>query len=122
MFLNCSNHSSSNWCAKQIHAAQQWGEIIDYAFPNVPENADETVIRNMSEKMVTEIIALQPTIVMCQGEFTLSYMVISGLLKNGISVAAACSQRKVTELQKADGTTEKKSFFQFIRLREFHNY
>ncbi|MBR6769757.1 MAG: hypothetical protein IKM28_00665 [Lachnospiraceae bacterium] len=119
MLLNCSNHASKNWNPEQLKAAAQWGEIVDYSFPIVPATADEADINRMAEDMVKEIKTMQPSAVMCQGEFTLSYMMIMKLLQSGIKVVAACSDRQVEERVLADGNIEKKVVFQFIRFREY---
>ena len=74
MLLNCSNHISKNWSEKQLKAASQWGEIIDYPFPQVPAIADEVYISKQADDIVKDIRSMQPSVVMCQGEFTLSYI------------------------------------------------
>lgn len=56
---------------------------------------------------------------MCQGEFTLTYAIVTRLKKNGITVFAACSRRGTEEIRNADGSTQKKVLFSFERFREF---
>ena len=119
MLLNCSNHVSKNWNSEQLKAASQWGEIVDYPFPSVPATADEAYINQLAENIVENIKVMEPFAVMCQGEFTLSYMIITKLLQSGIKVIAACSERKVEESILDDGNTEKRVIFQFIRFREY---
>lgn len=119
MLLNCSNHNSKNWKPEQLKAATQWGEIVDYPFPCVLATADEKDISKMAENIVRNIKMMQPSAVMCQGEFTLSYLIITKLLQSGIKVVAACSERKVEESVLPDGNIEKKAIFQFIRFREY---
>lgn len=119
MLLNCSNHISKNWSAEQLKVASQWGEIIDYPFPQVPAIADEAYISKLADDIVKNIRSMQPSAVMCQGEFTLSYVVITKLLESGIKVIAACSERKTEEVILANGNVEKRVVFQFIRFREY---
>lgn len=119
MLLNCSNHASQKWNIEQRKAAGKWGEIVDYPFPNVPANADETYIAEQAAVIAEDIKALQPSAVLCQGEFTLSYVLITKLLKTGIPVVAACSERKVEETVLADGSTEKRAAFHFVKFREY---
>lgn len=119
MLLNCSNHVSKNWNSEQLKAASQWGEIVDYPFPCVTATADEADINRLAEDIVENIKIIEPSAVMCQGEFTLSYLIITKLLQSGIKVVAACSERKVEEFVLADGNTEKRVNFQFIRFREY---
>lgn len=119
MLLNCSNHISKTWSAEQLSAAKKWGEIIDYPFPNVSAFVDEIYIDKYAEDIVNTIQRMQPSAVMCQGEFTLTYAIITKLLQKGIKVFAACSERKVQESVLPDGSVEKKSVFQFVRFREY---
>ncbi len=117
MFVNCSNHPAETWSEDQRAAAQIYGEIVDYAFPNVPAEADEAMIAALGEKVSGEIAALHPAMVMCQGEFTLVYQIVSRLKDHGIPVAAACTERKVVLEQQKDGSVRKLSNFRFVRFR-----
>lgn len=119
MLLNFSNHASKNWNAEQVKAATQWGEIVDYPFPCVPAAADETEINRIAEDIVKNIKKMQPSVVLCQGEFTLSYLIITKLLQSGIKVVAACSERNVEETVLSNGNIEKKVIFQFVKFREY---
>lgn len=121
MFLNCSNHSSDKWTDEQIKAAKDYGIdlIRDYVFPSVPAYVDEKEIEEIAEKVCGEIIALHPSVVMCQGEFTLTYALITKLLKHGIKVVAACSERDTVEVYLPDGSVKKESNYRFVRFREY---
>lgn len=119
MFLNCSNHCSVNWGMEQKKAAESWGEIADYAFPAVDADADEQKIDALAEKAAAEIISMHPEAVMCQGEFTLTYALVSRLKEAGILVLAACSERKVVEELLQDGEIRKTSGFVFVRFRRY---
>ena len=119
MFINLSNHKSDVWSKEQILAANEWGEVVDYPFPNVPAYASETDIAAMAEEVVNELLEKKPKAVMCQGEFTLSYAMINRLKELGISVVAASSERVVEEQMLEDGTVERVSKFRFARFREY---
>lgn len=119
MFINCSNHSSKEWTQEQIRAANLDGEIYDYSFPNVPSEADEQQIRNTAEQVVGDIMKLQPDAVMCQGEFTLTFQIVTELKRMGVRVVSACSERVVEERKLEDGTIEKISRFRFVKFREY---
>ena len=119
MFLNCSNHSSKMWSIEQKNAAAKWGEIVDYPFPLVSADVDETEINNYAENIVRDMLKMRPSVVMCQGESTLAYSIITKLLQNGIHVIAACSERKAEESILADGSVQKKVLFQFVKFREY---
>ena len=119
MFLNYSNHNSKMWSMEQRNAAEQWGEIVDYPFPNVSAIANDIEISNQAEHIVDEILKMQPSAVMCQGESTLTYSIVSKLLKNEIPVLAACSERKAEEVVLEDGSVQKKTIFQFVKFRKY---
>ena len=119
MFINLSNHKSITWSKEQKEAAEKWGEIMDYPFPNVLADADENDIAAMSEKIVGELMEKNAKAVMCQGEFTLSYSIIRKLKELGIPVLAASSERVVEEQVLEDGTVERISKFRFVRFREY---
>ena len=119
MFINFSNHDSSNWSETQIYAAMQWGNITDVRFPNVPAEATEEDIQRLSCQCVNQICAFQPEAVMCQGEFTLAFAVVTMLKKKGITVVSACSERKAVESFLEDGSCKKSSIFEFVKFRKY---
>lgn len=114
VFINFSNHPSSNWDTLQLNAAHSLGEIIDIPFPNVsPESTPEDIYK-ISTACVEQILQHSPCAVLCQGEFTLTYAVVSLLKKNNIKVLAACSERQVVTV-----SNEKRSIFSFVQFREY---
>ncbi len=119
MFVNISNHPLKNWSEAQIRAAEAWGELRDYPFPQVSPYAKEEEIAETADRIVREVMEMQPAAVMCQGEFTLSYALISRLRRQGVTVVAACSDRRVTEKMLPDGTTVKTAEFIFCGFREY---
>ena len=114
IFVNLSNHPSSNWDAAQRQAAEQYGTIVDVPFPAVPAEQDENYIEQLGEELVQRVLQYAPRAVLCQGEFTLAYTVIRKLKKRGVRVLAACSERNVV----THGNT-KQVVFQFERFREY---
>ena len=78
---------------EQKKAALNYGEIIDIPFPSVDSNGDESYIKETGNKMIERIMSYHPKAVLCQGEFTLAYYIISALMRNEIIVLAACSNR-----------------------------
>ncbi len=121
MFINCSNHFLENWSEEQLDAVKQFGVSVikDYPFPNVPADANESQIQELAEKTIAEILKSKPTVVMCQGEFTITHLIVNTLLENGIKVVAACSERKTTETVMEDGSVKKESCYRFVRFREY---
>ena len=119
MFLNLTNHPSALWSIEQMTAAQQYGKVMDMPFPNVPPDMDESGVEKMAQEIYSKVKALQPDIVMCQGEMTLTYSLVRLFKEAGIKTVAACSERCTQERQKPDGSTEKTAVFMF---RQFRNY
>lgn len=119
MFVNCTNHRIENWSEKQLKEAQKFGDIIDMPFPNVSADWNIEEVRKIAYKLVDDIVSLHPDIVLCQGEFTLTYTVVDELKKHGIKVVAACSERRAKEYVNEDGTIEKNSIYEFVKFREY---
>ena len=93
-FVNCSNHPSRLWSVMQRETAEKYGEIVD-------------------------ILALEPTAVMCMGEFVVCFRIVQKLKARGIKVLASCSERRATEHVKEDGTVQKETLFVFQGFREY---
>lgn len=118
-FVNFSNHPSDKWGTEQKEAAEEYGKIIDIQFPNVPPDATCNEVAFLAEEYVDIICDKSPTVVLCQGEFTLSYAVIRRLNRRGIKVVAACSDRVVEETIDENGNTNKNVVFKFVQFREY---
>lgn len=113
-FINFTNHPSDKWDDKQTEAAEIYGKIIDVPFPAVNPKASEEDIKQLAKQCIEQIIKLQPSCVLCQGEFTLSFYVVNKLKLKGIKVVSACSERNVVE------QGEKKiAVFRFVQFREY---
>ena len=117
--INFTNHPSKLWDAAQKEAASKYGEIVDVPFPQVDENANSEEVIQLAQKYVDKIIEMNPAMVVCQGEFCLTYYVINQLKKNNIKVMAACSKRETHEIQKDDGSVVKIAVFKFVQFREY---
>lgn len=113
-FINFSNHPSVQWGNEQLKKAEEFGEVIDLAFPSVPPEADENEIARLAEAFAGKIIGMDPAAVMIQGEFTLAFAVVSRLKREGIRCLAACSNRLVEEEDNV-----KHVRFEFVRFREY---
>ena len=120
VFINFSNHPSSNWSENQKIAVydQYHAQIIDIPFPQVSASADEEAICSLAEKYVETICKHDPKVVMCQGEFGLTYQVIMLLKRKDILTVYSCSERKTVE-KKTDAGTVKTSAFCFVRFRKY---
>lgn len=120
VFINFSNHPSSNWSENQKKAVydQYHAQIIDIPFPQVSASADEEAICSLAEEYVETICNHNPKVVMCQGEFGLTYQVVTLLKGKGILVVYSCSERKTVE-KKTNAGTVKTSEFCFVRFRKY---
>lgn len=118
MFVNFTNHPSSCWGKEQLKASASYGEIVDVPFPQVDPSASSEEIVEKAKKYADLILHQKPDFVLCQGEFCMVYHVIKLLKEKGISVGAACSERKVQERVGETGT-EKTVFYQFVQYREY---
>ena len=113
-FVNFSNHPSCRWSDLQIREAKKFGLIVDLPYPTVNPGFGEQEIAELSDEYVEKILAYNPSAVLCQGEFTLCYGVVSRLKSLGVAVMAACSERDVIETEEGKITK-----FKFVRFREY---
>ncbi len=119
-FINFTNHPSRFWSKEQYSAALKYGNVIkDIPFPNVSVSAGEDEIFQLAQKYAKEIVEEKPSAVLCQGEFTLAYQVITILSKSGILVMAACSERLVEE-EHVDERTVKHAEYKFVKFRKYY--
>lgn len=121
IFLNFSNHPSCNWSNEQMNAAREMivsGQIMDIAFPQVSGATDEEEVHRIAISSVEMICSYCPTVVMCQGEFGLTYQIVTLLKEKGIKTVYSCSERRTIETRTNTGT-EKLSVFCFVRFREY---
>ncbi len=125
MFINFTNHPSDKWSEEQISVAEQsYGTIVDLPFPAVPTDADQAWISQEANAQIAKMDSLftnadsHKNAVLCQGEFTLAFAVITRLLERGIKVVSAVSERNAREIQ-VDGETRKEVIFRFAGFREY---
>lgn len=119
MFINCTNHPSVLWSEAQIAATSVYGPIAELPFPNVPPQASEREVSQLGEEYAAKILELKPSAVLCQGEMTLTYQIVRRLLSAGVTVLAACSERRTTERINPDGSSQKVSTFEFCKYRAY---
>ncbi|WP_455623657.1 CRISPR-associated protein [Parabacteroides sp.] len=118
MFINLSNHPSSNWSEKQLAAAHLHGDIVDCPFPDIPAAEGEAYVSSLSVKYAHEIIErYDPSedVVHIMGEMCFSFALIRLLQEAGFVCVASTSERIVKE----DYPGHKEVFFNFIRFRQY---
>lgn len=119
MFINFTNHPSTQWSAEQKAAAQTYGRVIDLAFPAIDPTADGDAVDSLASAYTAHILQLSPDAVLCQGECTFVYRVVCRLEAAGIPALAACTHRKSQETTYPDGSTLKRSIFAFAGFRRY---
>lgn len=114
--LNLSNHPSTGWSEQQIQAAEQeYGEVIDMPFPNIPsldssEDLDKKVLEHLLQIKEKNVAAVH-----IAGEQTFVFRLVKQLKNEGIPCIASTSERNV---EYTDDNT-KKITFSFQQFREF---
>ena len=120
LFLNLSNHPSSNWSeGQQAVAREEYGEIEDMAFPQVSADASEEDVDALVDKYAETIIAKTEkydVTVHVMGEMTFTLSLVSRLMDEGIRCVASTTERDT--IDKGDGVKE--TTFHFVRFREYH--
>ena len=124
MLINFTNHPSDRWTDDQKNSAiELYGKVKDLPFPPVPTGAGATEVIAMADGIINKILEMKAEspetfTVMAQGEFTLTYAVVSRLKGMGITVVSAVSERVVTE-QVENGEVRKTALFRFAGFREY---
>jgi len=127
--INFSNHPSKSWSIEQKNAFRDFVvrhreisnvdkvdfEIVDVQFPDIPPDASKSVLEEIANNYVDKIKAYSPQVVMVQGEYGLTYIVVNMLKQKEICVVYATTKREVVE--KENG--EKISVFKFVQFREY---
>lgn len=118
LFINYSNHPSSDWSKKQLASAREYGEIVDIPFRSVAPEADSAELERIASEELTKILdaaAGKNAVVHLMGEMTLTYILVRKLKASGIRCVASTTARSVVE--NADGT--RTSDFDFVRFRDY---
>lgn len=102
-----------------------YGEVRDLPFPAMPTSADTLEVIAMADGIIGNILkikekssAAEAFAVMAQGEFTLTYAVVSRLKSMGITAVSAVYERIVEE-QVENGEVRKTAIFKFAGFREY---
>lgn len=119
MLINCTNHRLEEWSDEQISAAEQWGEIIEYPFPDVSPYATSNEVKIRAAEIADDIAGKNPQAVIVQGEMNMNFAIVSELKKKNICTLAAVSERIVNVLKADDGSIIKTSTFRFAGFREY---
>lgn len=102
---------------RAVHTLTE-GDVIDVPFPHISASADETEIFAIAFDCADKLCSLHPAVVMCQGEFGITFIVVNLLKAKGIRVIYSCSERRTAEKKTENGLI-KTSEFSFVRFREY---
>ncbi len=116
-FVNISNHPSSRWGAEQLSAAQNFGDVVDISFPEVP--ADPAADLHKLADLVVSQLPIEPCTVMVQGEMTLTFLLVRVLTSLGHCCVAAVTERKSVEVTAPNGAVTKTAVFVFAGFRNY---
>ena len=122
MLINFTNHPYEIWPEAQREAAKAYGEVTDLPFPQVEPRMTSAELRALTDEYAEKIEAMKPEAVLAAGEFTLLFMLVDRLLRDGVNVVSSCSERETVEYKRPDGNTEKKAVFRFERFRKYEYY
>jgi hypothetical protein len=116
MFLNLTNHPSSQWAEAQLLQAKQYGGIVDMPFPVIDPEADSQRVSELVLEYYKKIEYLNPKAIHIMGEMTFTFGLVTLLQKKKITCLASTTRRTVTEKN-----GEKISKFEFVQFRIYRN-
>lgn len=119
VFVNLSNHPSSDWTENQLTEAERYGKVKDVDFPTIPPEADEQAISQIAAQYVTMIRDMtkdKSVTLHIMGEMTFVFRVVSQLNSLGITCVASTTERIAYETD-----TGKLSVFHFVRFRKYNS-
>ncbi len=117
MLINLSNHPSAVWPEVQRAAArEQFGEIEDWAFPNISPHATAEEVSHLAEDYFWRItqVTPRPQAVHLMGEMTFTFALVRRLLAAGVRCIASTTERDVVEQEGV-----KTSRFRFVQFRDY---
>jgi hypothetical protein len=116
MLLNLTNHPSISWPANQKQTAlNQYGEIVDLSFPQIDPRLTSDQVERLVEEYIIKIRKIDPSAVHIMGEMTFTFRLVNKLKEIGIPCIASTTERKVTE----DDNGNKTSQFKFVQFRSY---
>lgn len=120
MLINLTNHPSTNWSPEQRdEALRRWGGIEDVSFPSVGAQWDDADMKRCAGAIVGEVAAKKPDAVLCQGEMSMTFLLVAMFQRSRIPVYAATSERRACEELMPDGTVRKTVLFSFVQFRKY---
>lgn len=120
MLINLTNHPVAGWSEEQrSEALRLWETVEDCPFPSVGAQWDDSRMKQCAESIAAAVTEKQPDAVLCQGEMTMTFLLVALLQKQGIPVYAATSERRAQEELLPDGSIRKSVVFCFVMFRKY---
>ena len=116
MLINLTNHPSALWAKEQIEACSGFDGITDMEFPSVDPAWDEDDIARAADDICRRLTCIEGLeAVHIAGEHTLTFAIVTRLLKAGIRCLTSTTKRNSVDTP--DGRIIKT--FRFVRLRDY---
>lgn len=118
VFVNLTNHPSSEWEKNQIDAASQYGEVVDFPFPIVDADASAVDLDQQAEEIIGYLLKCyraRSLTVHVMGEMGLTYRLVYGLTNRGVRCLCSTTERKVMEL----GNGKRIAEYKFVKFRDY---
>ena len=118
IFINLTNHPSSEWSEKQLQTAKALGEICDMPFPNIPPEASTFDVNRLADGFASDILKKgrpEDIVVHVMGEHSFTYAMVSRLKSHNIKCVLSTTAHATQMLPNGN----KLSRFHFIQFREY---
>lgn len=119
IFINHTNYPTTSWSEEKLKAARVHGEIVEIPSPTIEAEATVAEVREVVQEQLEKILAMNPTIVLCQGEFNYTFAMVERLKNFGVQVVAATSKRVAHKEIFPDGSTRQVAVFRFVQFRGY---
>ena len=120
VFINISNHPSSEWQVDQLNAAKMIGIICDIPFPIISPDKDTEEVAMLAHAYLKKVKEILPepdgvSVIHVMGETVFTFMLVSLLLSEQYIVVASTTERIVFHVG-----DKKISSFKFVRFRSYN--
>ncbi len=94
---------------------------MDVPFPKIDPSASEEDLAALAKEFLGKMVESNLTAAIVQGEFTFTFLLVSGLERLGVPCYAATTKR-VAEVEQRRDETWKSSQFEFVQFRRYQEY
>ena len=118
VYINLSNHPTTEWMEEQKAEAKRYGELVDVPFPSIPEDATGDEVELTANEVVNELLKdykEADLTIHVMGEQVATYHIVRLLKEKGIRCVASSTRREAQDL----GDGKKLSQFVFAGFRAY---